>query len=239
MRQTEEVRKVQAGGTEITYLLIRKRIKNMYLRVRDRQVIVTANALIPKRSVDAFVKANAGYALRLLKKQEKTEAARQRVIADGRMKAGILGKERTVRFVPAPGSPPDFSSEPVLIPVKDPADPALCEKAYEKALKQFTAEVLTEICREVYPLFEPYGVPWPEISLRHMKTRWGSCRPTKRAITLNTALIAAPREAVEYIVVHEFAHFLHADHSVRFYDAVARVMPDWKARKKLLRGIEP
>lgn len=72
-----------------------------------------------------------------------------------------------------------------------------------------------------------------------MTSRWGSCRPRNQALTLNTALIKAPKEAAEYIVVHEFTHFLHPDHSRSFYEAVARVMPDWKERRQLLRHVAP
>lgn len=47
---------------------------------------------------------------------------------------------------------------------------------------------------------------------------------------------AAPLPAQEYVVVHEFCHFAHPNHSPAFWAAVARVMPDYKARQALLKG---
>ena len=232
----EEIRRITADGLDISYMLIRKKIKNMYLRVRDGIIIVTANERIPKKTVDQFVRSNAAYIRKHLK-PEKTESE-QMQYADG-MKALILGKERTVRFIQGKTFAYDFSADPVTITVKDPVDLKINENVYKKALRLYTEALLLNICRQYYPYFEPYGIAFPKISFRHMTSRWGSCRPRNQAVTLNTALIKAPKEAAEYIVVHEFTHFLHPDHSRSFYEAVARVMPDWKERRQLLRHVAP
>ena len=75
------------------------------------------------------------------------------------------------------------------------------------------------------------GVTW---KLRTMKTLWGSCHFRKRHVTYNRELARAPRELVEYVVVHELAHIRHKDHSRAFYAFVARFLPDW--RRRLLPG---
>lgn len=64
--------------------------------------------------------------------------------------------------------------------------------------------------------------------------RWGSCHTVKNIITLNSRLIEVPKEAVEYVVLHEFAHFLQPNHSRAFYAVVERYMPDWRERRALL-----
>jgi len=69
------------------------------------------------------------------------------------------------------------------------------------------------------------------VRIREMKTRWGSCNPTKSYINLNLRLIEKPTECIEYVVFHELAHLIHADHSVRFYNYLSLFMPDWKRRK--------
>ena len=48
----------------------------------------------------------------------------------------------------------------------------------------------------------------------------------------------APPECIEYVVVHEFAHFFQPNHSALFYNEVAAVLPDWKDRRKKLRDID-
>ena len=72
------------------------------------------------------------------------------------------------------------------------------------------------------------------ICIREMKTRWGSCNPSKGYINLNLKLIEKPTECIEYVVFHELAHLVHADHSHRFYDYLDLYMPDWGQRKDRL-----
>ncbi len=75
------------------------------------------------------------------------------------------------------------------------------------------------------------------VRIREMKTRWGSCNPAKGFINLNLKLIEKPTECIEYVVFHELAHLVHADHSTKFYNYLSLFMPDWEKRKdRLERG---
>ena len=98
--------------------------------------------------------------------------------------------------------------------------------------KEYQRQVFQEICDETYTLFRKYRVPYPELKIRYMTTRWGSCQPQKGIITLNSQLIEKPRRCIEYVVLHEFAHFIHPNHSKDFYALVESLMPDWKVRSK-------
>ena len=106
----------------------------------------------------------------------------------------------------------------------------------KKYPKEYQALFLGQICEETKELFEQIGyrVPFIELKIRYMKARWGSCQPRMGIITLNSCLMEKPRQAVEYVVLHEFAHFVHPNHSKDFYGLVERLMPDWKERKALL-----
>jgi predicted metal-dependent hydrolase len=75
------------------------------------------------------------------------------------------------------------------------------------------------------------------VRIHAMKTRWGSCNFKKGTLNFNLYLLDQPHECIEYVVMHEFTHFLHANHSKAFYDALAEKMPDWKERKARLNDI--
>lgn len=81
------------------------------------------------------------------------------------------------------------------------------------------------------------ALPWvrqaPSISLRPMNGRWGSCSPRGR-LTLNPLLIRAPREAVDYVIVHELCHLKHHDHGAAFYKLLDRYVRDWRRIKTQL-----
>ena len=70
----------------------------------------------------------------------------------------------------------------------------------------------------------------PPFRLQFMTRQWGSCSPTGR-LTLNPRLMAAPREAIDYVLLHELCHLKHHNHSRSFYAALKRCMPDWKRIK--------
>ena len=105
-----------------------------------------------------------------------------------------------------------------------------CSVSREDALALFT-----QVSDAVFPLFaQVLNGQRPVLKVRQMKTRWGVCVPAKREITFSLRLAEKPRAAVEYVVLHEYAHFVRADHSPAFWAVVARYMPDYKARRRLL-----
>ena len=103
----------------------------------------------------------------------------------------------------------------------------------ELQLKDF----ILQFCKIVYPYYEKYGVKYPVIKFRKMTSRWGSCNSTKGILTFNTQLMYAPPKCVEYVVWHEFTHFLQANHSRLFYNELEKVCPDWKILRKALKEI--
>ncbi len=70
----------------------------------------------------------------------------------------------------------------------------------------------------------------PEMRLRNMTVQWGSCSPAGR-ITLNPMLVKAPRECIDYVMLHELIHLRHHNHGSQFYRTLDRHMPGWRALK--------
>ena len=114
------------------------------------------------------------------------------------------------------------------------------ESRLQKGDKLSEAQMLVfqNMVDDVYMRFQKRWkerIPYPKVKLRYMTSRWGSCQPDRGKITLNSRLIDAPEGCLEYIVVHEFAHFIETNHSKAFWDVVEEFLPDWKERRKLLR----
>ena len=72
------------------------------------------------------------------------------------------------------------------------------------------------------------------LKITSARTRFGSCSG-KNSLCFSWRLMQYPREAIDYVVVHELAHIRHHDHSAAFYRFIASVMPDHEARRALLR----
>ena len=80
--------------------------------------------------------------------------------------------------------------------------------------------------------------PVRSLTVRVMSSRWGSCSADGH-VTLNAMLLQAAPECVDYVVAHELCHLREQNHSRRFYALLERIVPEWAARRKALRGIEP
>ena len=102
--------------------------------------------------------------------------------------------------------------------------------------RQLGEKVFTHWAKVVYQRFhqQHIDVPMPTVKQQRMKSRWGSCTPSKQLIKMNMRLLEGPQAYIEYVMVHEFAHFKYLDHSKSFHNLVAQFLPDWKARKKSL-----
>ena len=113
--------------------------------------------------------------------------------------------------------------------------PATVQKQYftEDEVK----EQIHDLCNKAFPYYEKRGIKYPEIKFRKMVSRWGSCHTKKGILTFSTNLMYAPAECIEYVVWHEFTHFLQPNHSSKFYDELAKVYPNWKECRKKLKEI--
>ncbi len=109
-------------------------------------------------------------------------------------------------------------------------------QALEPVPREACLPLFTQAVERQLPLVAPYGVTMPQVKVREMKSRWGSCAWKKGAITLNARLYHAPRECLDYVVLHELCHFIYPNHGPAFHALMARIMPDYKARKRTLEA---
>jgi predicted metal-dependent hydrolase len=96
-------------------------------------------------------------------------------------------------------------------------------------------EVLAARLAALAPLLQSVGTP-PPMQLRVMQTRWGSCSPGGR-LTLNPNLVKAPRECIDYVLIHELCHLGEHNHGPRFHRLLETLMPQWRSVKARLDGL--
>ncbi|UMX48209.1 MAG: M48 family metallopeptidase [Candidatus Nealsonbacteria bacterium DGGOD1a] len=80
-----------------------------------------------------------------------------------------------------------------------------------------------------------YRVNFNRVAIRDQSTRWGSCS-CKGNLNFNYRIVFLPEHLADYIVVHEMCHLRELNHSTRFWDLVARAIPDYAVRRKELKN---
>ena len=192
-RRAEPVRSKQLEVGGETVLVIRKRIANVYLRVKppDGHLEVTAPL--------------------------KLSADQIRVFIDGKHRWIATTRERLARSR-------DVYAQPG-------ADGQLQPGRSEAEAKRILQERLPTLLDRWVPVV---GRRPERISLRKMKTRWGSCTPTTASIRLNTDLAWLDPDLLEYVLVHELTHLYEHGHGPGFRARMDRYMPDWTERRRRL-----
>lgn len=222
------------GGKTLSYELERKKVKNINLRVKpDGSIYVSAPKGVTIARVESLIYANEKRILSVIENAAKrAETSGEHKYEEGEL-FPVFGQWLPLKLTEGKSSA-RLENGAFAVTVKDCTDSELIRKTIEGFYRRECEAAALEACRKIYPAFAARGVAWPEIKFRFMKSRWGSCCPTEKRITLNNALAYTPLPCVEYVAAHEFCHFFQANHSKLFYAELERVIPDWKERKKLL-----
>ncbi|KAF1082455.1 MAG: putative metal-dependent hydrolase [Candidatus Rifleibacterium amylolyticum] len=113
----------------------------------------------------------------------------------------------------------------------------LAPEEAKKLLNQWYAEKagvqFAQSMQRCWQKFKKLGIAKPRLSTKRMQKRWGSLS-ANRTVTLNTELVKAPKECIDYVVTHELCHLKYNDHSRQFYRLLASVLPDWEKIKHRL-----
>lgn len=112
--------------------------------------------------------------------------------------------------------------------------PQKAEVLSQAELKALTEQAATVLGQRVAYFAKMMNVTYCRITIRHQKTRWGSCSG-KGNLNFNCLLILTPPEVLDYVVVHELCHLKEMNHSARFWVEVARVLPDYASSRLWLR----
>ena len=76
--------------------------------------------------------------------------------------------------------------------------------------------------------------PPPELVIKPMRSKYGSYNKNKRCVSLNLFLLAAPKECIDYVIIHELTHTIHFNHGKGFHDMLSRYVPNEKELRAVL-----
>jgi Predicted metal-dependent hydrolase len=117
----------------------------------------------------------------------------------------------------------------VAVTLADPNDREALRGAIERLYAREAAARLPPMLASCLERAEPrIGRVKPELRVRTMRSRWGSCDAAKAVVTLNARLLRYRPEVIEGVIMHELAHFKYHSHGPRFYGLLAALCPDYE-----------
>lgn len=225
--------------SDFTVELIRKRIKNLNLRINAHgQVKVSVPMKFPLALIHTYLREKHDWIKAHRARLQARPAALPPTLQMGEYHY-YLGK--CYQMIKHEGMSP--RSSPVALDEKHMFFFVSAEMTFAQqqfVLQNWYRQQLTGLLPDLAKKWEAaIGVQANEYRIKTMKTRWGSCNTSARRIWLNLNLIKKPIVCLEYVLVHELIHLLEPSHNKRFYALMSQFMPDWKNCQKQLEVNDP
>lgn len=209
-------------------------MKNVNFRAKDDGIIyVSANSRVSVKEVERFLTERADFffgAFERLQAREKRSEINTETV-------NWLGQEYPVRIIHNARECAVLDEVECRVFTRLGGDAEYVLSLIQRAVADRFAALCRELNEEVRAELQRNGLAPPptQITIKDMKTRWGSCSYTKGHISINIRLAAYPRETVLSVFWHEYAHYWHHDHSKRYYDFLLRLYPDYYRWNDLLK----
>lgn len=228
-------RTVCVGTRRIEYILIQSSRRTVLLQaLPEGETRVYAPKTARLREIDALVRQSAAEIDRLHGELDRrlNEERRLHPVFDGSM-FSLEGSPCTLRLHAQTAKHPraELHEDGFHLWLNASDD----EDAVRAALKSALAGLALERIRERIAFYQPkIGGEFGRVTVRDQRSRWGSCS-SKRNLNFNWKLILAPKQALDYVVVHELCHLHEFNHSPRFWRLVKAQMADYEIWKKWLK----
>lgn len=224
------------SGIPVEYTLFRKSVKNINIRInRNGEIHVSAPKRVPLDEVQSFVQKKGDWIIRTLAEIEQvSQTAPDERLYNGK-KLYLLGREYTFELENDEKNKFSVTEEKIILSTPHTEDEEKIKKLYMDFLLTIAKGVFDSVIDRMIKLTEGrFCTDKPEISIKNMRTRWGSCNSSAGKINLNLQLIKADEGCIEQVVLHELIHLKIKGHNEDFYAELEKYMPDWKQRKNRL-----
>lgn len=225
---------IQLGELSIT--VTRKLVKHVHLSVHPPLGAITLVAPIDTRLevVRAYVITKLGW-IREQQAQllaQARETPRQFVTRESHY---VWGKRYLLTVIEHDQKPAvTLDHRRITLSVRHGSDHSQREETMHEWHKRLLHAAVPSLIKK----WEAYlNVTVARYFLQRMKTRWGSCNPQAHHIRLNTELVKKPKDLLEYVIVHEMAHLIEANHSERFVALLDTHVPNWREARAELNAL--
>ncbi len=225
---------IKWSGVVIAYSWCHSRRKTLGITVRpDKSLSVRAPLRTPVKDIRIFVTNKAEWVVRVWKKLDTRQTGPVQDYGRGALFM-YRGEALRLEFTAAPHSSLLVQEGFLIMTVPELPSEAKVRKMIDSWYRNQAAEIVKARSAECHRMMHDQGIPLPPITIRSMKTRWGSYSYRTGRITLNLNLVKAPQACLDYVIIHELCHIKVRHHGPDFWKLVSRYFPDYlKARREL------
>jgi predicted metal-dependent hydrolase len=238
-RHPQASQQTRLAGHGVDYELLRSRRRTMTFSVSTAGLSVRAPFGMTQYAIEAAVQEKAHWIVRKLGGMQERDArvAALKMDWQGGASLDYLGQTMQVRLDPSGAKAALVSGDTsdkawtLQLPLPLGSSDQKIRDATKKWLVQQATRHYTERMNHYAPMLD---VTWRTMTLSSASTRWGSAK-ADGSIRLHWRLMQFSPDVIDYVVAHELSHLRELNHSPRFWATLARVMPDYAARQKLLK----
>lgn len=234
------IRTLTKGTKTISYDFERQKRKSLSVRITDSgQVIVKSPKWVTLNYVDEFLYEKFDW---IIKKLDEVSAKTDRIskiYVTGSI-VHSLGSDYLLIVNAGKRNKVTLKNNILHITATDTSEMAVRNQFIEWSNKQLKIYI-EERVNYYLPIITHYSdlmqvklSPINKISVKTVRSRWGSCS-SKGSLNFSNKLAVAPLPLVDYVIVHEMCHLIYMNHSSDFWGAVAYIIPDYNLRRKLLK----
>jgi predicted metal-dependent hydrolase len=206
----------EIDGINYNVIIERKNNKNTYIRIKDDlSIYVTTNYFTSERDIIKLLNDNYNYLSKMIQRKKKHIEKDNAFYLFGKKYDIIIDSVDKIYL----------SGNKIYVSDMN---------KFNKWLKKETLKLYKEHLDKIYNEFEE-KIPYPKLKIRDMKTRWGVNNRRDNSVTLNSKLITFDLSKLDYVIVHELAHFVHFNHSKEFWSVVSKYYPNYKAVRKEMK----
>ena len=207
-----------------------KRIKNIYLRVKDNTIKVTCSKYVSDKFINDFINDKKDWIFNTYNKQNNNKKLTYRYnLNDNNIY--IYGCLYKINYIEAKRNKLVFNNNEFILYHKD--DNYL-DYLYKKLDEFLMIKIKNTVDKYINLLTDNGYFMYPSIKIGKFKSKWGECLVKHNLVKFSSYLVHYPTCCIDYLVVHELSHFIVPNHSSEFYSLVSRYCPDYKDISKIL-----
>ena len=216
----------------LNYELVRAKIKNMYILIRDGKVIVKVPRSISDNRVTDFINSKEDWIVKKLKEVEEKSVKEKKFVSGEVFK--ILGNNYILNVERGDFKKSIVNMENGFINVFVNEDSS-ADKIRDLIDKMYYKLAIVVVDKSVDMWRGVINIAPDVVVIKKLKTAWGKCN-SKRKITINPDLMKYDQRVIDYVVLHEFCHLRYMNHSKDFWNMVSKYMPDYKLLRNELKN---